>query len=33
LSVILAIVLSLIWRQIGAGGSEAARLLEYEGLL
>jgi len=33
LSVMLAIVLSLIWRQIGAGGSEAARLLEYEGLL
>ncbi len=33
LSVILAIVLSLIWRQIGAGGSEAARLLASEGLL
>jgi hypothetical protein len=33
LPVLLAIVLSLIWRQIGAGGSEAARLLESEGLL
>jgi hypothetical protein len=33
LSVMLAIVLSLIWRQIGAGGSEAARLLASEGLL
>ncbi len=33
LSVMLAIVISLIWRQIGAGGSEAARLLRLEGLL
>ena len=28
-----AIVISLIWRQIGAGGSEAARLLQLEGLV
>jgi hypothetical protein len=33
LSVMVAIVVSLIWRQIGAGGSEAARLLQLEGLL
>lgn len=33
LSVMVAIVISLIWRQIGAGGSEAARLLHLEGLL
>jgi len=33
LSVLVAIVISLIWRQIGAGGSEAARLLHLEGLL
>jgi len=33
LSVMVALVISLIWRQIGAGGSEAARLLQLEGLL
>jgi hypothetical protein len=33
LSVLVAIVISLIWRQIGAGGSEAARLLQLDGLL
>lgn len=33
LSVMVAMVISLIWRQIGAGGSEAARLLQLEGLL
>lgn len=33
LSVMVAVVISLIWRQIGAGGSEAARLLQLEGLL
>jgi hypothetical protein len=33
LSVMVAIVISLIWRQIGAGGSEMARLLQLEGLL
>lgn len=33
LSVMLAIVISLIWRQIGAGGSEAVRLLQLDGLL
>jgi len=33
LSVMVAIVISLIWRQIGTGGSEAARLLQLEGLL
>ena len=33
LSVMVATVISLIWRQIGAGGSEAARLLQLEGLL
>jgi len=33
LSVMVAIVVSLVWRQIGSGGSEAARLLQREGLL
>jgi len=33
LSVMVALVISLIWRQIGAGGSEAARLLRLDGLL
>jgi hypothetical protein len=33
LSVMVTIVISLIWRQIGAGGSEAAKLLQLEGLL
>jgi len=33
LSVLVALVISLIWRQLGAGGSEAARLLATEGLL
>lgn len=33
LSVMVAIVISLIWRQVGAGGSEVARLLQLEGLL
>jgi hypothetical protein len=33
LSVMVAVVISLIWRHIGAGGSEAARLLQLEGLL
>jgi len=33
LSVMVALVISLIWRQLGAGGSEAARLLGTEGLL
>jgi hypothetical protein len=33
LSVMVAIVISLIWRHIGAGGSDAARLLQLEGLL
>lgn len=33
LSVMVAIVISLIWRHIGSGGSEAARLLQLEGLL
>jgi hypothetical protein len=33
LSVMVAIVISLVWRHIGAGGSEAARLLQLEGLL
>ena len=33
LSVMSAIVLSIIWRQIGSGGSEIARLLRTEGLL
>lgn len=33
LTVMVAIVITLIWRQIGAGGSEIARLLASEGLL
>jgi hypothetical protein len=33
LSVMVAIVVSLIWRQLGGGGSEIARLLRTEGLL
>ena len=33
LSVTIAIVVSIIWRQIGSGGSEIARLLCSEGLL
>lgn len=33
LSVMVAIVVSLVWRQIGSSGSEAARLLQNEGLL
>jgi hypothetical protein len=33
LSVMVAIVISIIWRQIGSGGTEAARLLTLEGLL
>jgi hypothetical protein len=33
LSVMVALVISMIWRQLGAGGSEAARLLSTEGLL
>jgi hypothetical protein len=33
LSVVLSIVISIIWRQIGSGGSEVARLLRSEGLL
>jgi hypothetical protein len=33
LLVMVAIVISLIWRPIGAGGSEAARLLQLEGWL
>jgi hypothetical protein len=33
LSVRVALVISLIWRQIGGGGSEAARLFRLEGLL
>lgn len=33
LSVMVAIVVSIIWRQIGSGGTEVARLLELEGLL
>jgi len=33
LSVMVAIVVSMIWRQIGSGGTEAARLLVLEGLL
>jgi len=32
-SVMVALVISLIWRQIGAGGREAARLLQLAGLL
>lgn len=33
LSVVVAIVVSIIWRQVGSGGTEAARLLGSEGLL
>lgn len=33
LTVMVAIVITLIWQQIGAGGSEIARLLASEGLL
>jgi len=33
LSVVVAIVVSLVWRQIGSGGTEIARLLRTEGLL
>ncbi len=33
LSVMVAIVVSMIWRQLGSGGSEVARLLHSEGLL
>lgn len=33
LSVVMAIVVSMIWRQLGSGGSEIARLLRTEGLL
>ncbi len=33
LSVMVAIVVSLIWRQIGSGGTEISRLLKLEGLL
>ena len=33
LSVMAAIVVSIIWRQLGSGGSEVARLLRSEGLL
>lgn len=33
LSVLVAIVVSIIWRQLGSGGSEIARLLRTEGLL
>jgi hypothetical protein len=33
LSVMAAIVVSMIWRQVGGGGSEIARLLKLEGLL
>ncbi len=33
LSVMVAIVISLIWRQIGSGGTEISRLLALEGLL
>jgi hypothetical protein len=33
LSVVVAIVVSIIWRQLGSGGSEVARLLRSEGLL
>lgn len=33
LSVMVAIVLSMLWRQLGSGGSEVARLLRTEGLL
>lgn len=33
LSVMVAIVVSIIWRQLGSGGSEVSRLLRSEGLL
>jgi len=33
LSVMVAIVLSILWRQLGSGGSEVMRLLRSEGLL
>lgn len=33
LSVMIAIVVSILWRQLGSGGSEVARLLRSEGLL
>lgn len=33
LSVMVAIVITLIWRQLGSGGSEISRLLRTEGLL
>jgi hypothetical protein len=33
LSVMVAIVISMLWRQLGSGGSEVARLLHSEGLL
>jgi len=33
LSVMVAIVISILWRQLGSGGSEVARLLRSEGLL
>lgn len=33
LSVMVTIVISMLWRQVGGGGSEVARLLEREGLL
>jgi hypothetical protein len=33
LSVVVAIVVSIIWRQLGSGGSEVSRLLRSEGLL
>jgi len=33
LSVMVAVVISIIWRQIGSGGTEIACLLELEGLL
>jgi hypothetical protein len=32
-SVMVAIVISILWRQLGSGGSEVARLLRSEGLL
>lgn len=33
LSVMVAIVISMLWRQLGGGGSEVSRLLEREGML
>jgi hypothetical protein len=33
LSVMVAIAISILWRQLGSGGSEVARLLRSEGLL